>query len=126
MARVVVCAVIRRGGKILAMRRKHASMNGKWEFPGGKLENGESEQACLERELSEELGIRGKTGAFLTESLYRYPFGEILLRAYEFDWQEGEIALRVHDRAEWVEPAALGTLDLSPADVPIAGFLANG
>lgn len=120
LAKVVTAALIRREGRILIMRRKHETMNGKWEFPGGKLESGESEAACLERELSEELGISGRTGDFFSESLYPYAFGEILLRAYWFIWETGEIQLRVHDRLFWALPGELADVDFSPADRPIA------
>ncbi len=117
----VTAAIIRREGRILLLRRapgqKHAGM---WEFPGGKTEPGETPQACLERELAEELGIIGKTGAHLMDSPYDYPGGSINLRAYEFDWQERDMELRVHDAAAWCLPAELAGYALTPADIPVA------
>ena len=67
----VICAVILRDGTVFLARRapgqKHAGL---WEFPGGKTESGESDEACLEREMAEEFGVTGKTGAHLCDSEY--------------------------------------------------------
>lgn len=123
---IVTAAVIVRDGKILAVRRaKGQAHEGKWEFPGGKLEPDETEKVCLERELREELGIGGWTGAYVGESRYAYEKGEILLRAYFFNWTDGEIALTVHDEMRWMNPTDLPTLDFTPADIPIARNLSE-
>ncbi len=121
----VTAAVIAREGRILLLRRapgqKHA---GFWEFPGGKTEEGETPQACLERELQEELGITGETGAHIMDSPYAYPGGAINLRAYHFHWRGGELQLRVHDAAAWCLPQELPAYALTPADIPVAQALA--
>ncbi len=123
----VTAAVITREGKILLLRRapgqKHA---GFWEFPGGKTEPGETPQACLARELQEELNISGHTGAHIMDSPYAYPGGAINLRAYHFLWSGGELQLRVHDAAAWCLPAELPGYRLTPADIPVAQALALG
>ncbi len=124
-AREVTAAVIAREGRILLLRRaagqKHA---GFWEFPGGKTEPGETPEDCLERELQEELGIAGHTGAHLVDSPYDYPGGSIILRAYDFHWEGGELQLRVHDAAAWCDPGELTRYALTPADIPVAHALA--
>ncbi len=123
----VTAAVICREGRILLLRRapgqKHA---GAWEFPGGKTEEGETPQTCLVRELNEELGIEGEVGAHLIDSPYDYPGGAINLRAYEFHWLRGEMQLRVHDATAWCLPAELPGYELTPADIPVAHYLAAG
>ena len=122
----VTAAVIRREGRILLLRRAAGQNHaGSWEFPGGKTEPGETPQACLERELREELGIEGRTGAHLVDSPYDYPGGAINLRAFEFAWTGGEMELRVHDAAAWCLPAELAGYALAPADIPVAAFLAR-
>ena len=121
MVRVVTAAVIIRGGRVLVARRAPGQAHaGKWEFPGGKLEPGESEEICLEREMREELGIEGRATAHLADSPYAYEGGEILLRAYLFDWQGGRLRPTVHDRLSWALPEELRRMDLTPADRPVA------
>ncbi len=122
----VTAAVIAREGRILLLRRapgqKHA---GFWEFPGGKTEPGESPQACLARELQEELGISGQVGSHIIDSPYAYPGGAINLRAFAFEWTRGELRLTVHDAAAWCLPHELPTYTLTPADIPVAQALAD-
>lgn len=121
MAKIVTAAILVRQGRALAARRAPGQAHeGKWEFPGGKLETGETEEMCLEREMREEFGIRGKTGPHFADSLYAYEKGEILLRAYLFDWQQGEMIPTVHDKLLWAGAGQIETLDFTPADVPIA------
>lgn len=122
--RRVTAAVIVRDGKVLLTRRAPGQSHaGKWEFPGGKVEMGESDQQCLERELREELAITGQTGAFLAESLYEYERGAILLVAYYFDWQAGDMRLAVHDKILWILPQDIDLNSLTAADVRIAQAL---
>lgn len=121
MPKVVTAAIIVRNGRVLLTRRAPGqAQEGYWEFPGGKLETGESERACLERELYEELGIEGAAEEHLADSLHRYANGEILLKAYLFRWTKGEMRMTVHDRAAWVLPESLEAYALAPADLPIA------
>ena len=122
-AKRVICAVILRDGKALLARRapgqKHAGL---WEFPGGKTEPDESDEACLEREMREEFGVTGKTGAHLCDSEYAYgDLGlSILLRAYRYTPETEAFDLRVHDGIGFFGPIDLDALPLSAADRPIA------
>lgn len=119
----VICAVILRDGTVFLARRapgqKHAGL---WEFPGGKTESGESDEACLEREMAEEFGVTGKTGAHLCDSEYAYgDLGlSILLRAYRFAPEDWTFDRRVHDETGFFGPGELDALPLSAADRPIA------
>lgn len=120
----VTAAVIERDGKILVARRKRQdAQGGKWEFPGGKLETGETPEDCLKRELQEELGIETEIGEFLCSSKVAYDHMAIELLVYRASHVSGEIALRVHDRVEWIVPEALSKLDFSEADKPVIRLL---
>lgn len=117
----VTAAIICKNGKILVARRAPGeNMAGGWEFPGGKLEELETPEECLKRELSEEFGIIAEVGDFFCESIYQYPKGTIRLLAYFTEIVHGEINLSVHDQIEWVTADELDTYALLPADVPIA------
>ena len=121
----VMAGALRQDGCVLIMRRAHfLSWAGSWEFPGGKLEQGESHEECLRRELEEELGIRAKVGKLLAENRHEYDFGEVLLYVYEVISWEGEIKLTVHDDMRWVPIRDLESYPgLMPADIPIARAL---
>ena len=123
--RQVSAAVIVKEGKVLLARRKKGGSNaGLWEFPGGKIREGETPQACLEREILEELGLAVEAGEVFAESDWAYPHGAIRLLAMVCRVAGGAVTLADHDRAEWVAPQDLEQYDLSPADIPIARKLA--
>ena len=116
----VTAAVIEKNGKILIARRKPGdSQAGKWEFPGGKLETGETPEACLRRELREELGIETEVGAFFCSSRFTYPHMDVELLVYRTSYISGDIVLRDHDRVEWTDPEALREAEFSEADKPV-------
>lgn len=124
--KTVTAAVIVRDGLVMITRRAEGEkLAGLWEFPGGKQEPGETLQACLARELKEELGLDTKIGSVLAETEYHYDHGSILLVAMKTEVLGGELRLTVHDRLEWVRPNELQGFQLAPADVPIAKRLAQ-
>lgn len=121
--RRVTAAIVLKEQKVLLARRAPGQKNaGFWEFPGGKVESGETDEKCLEREMLEEFGVTGKTRQHIADNRYVYgALGEsILLCAYVFEWQAGDFELRVHDEIRWVDAGELACLALSPADVEIA------
>jgi 8-oxo-dGTP diphosphatase len=123
----VTAAILARQGKILIARRRASShLANKWEFPGGKVEGGETPEACLARELKEELDIEAGIGAFLGESVYHYPHGSIRLLAYRAYWDGGKIDANVHDEIRWVSLAELDCYEFAPADVPFVQRLKEG
>jgi 8-oxo-dGTP diphosphatase len=118
----VVCALIERDGHVLMARRPaHKHLGGKWEFPGGKLEPGETSEAALHRELQEELGcavtllrpLAPHTHAYATVTVQLIPFVARLAPDSPAPHTHEHAALR------WVPAAELATLDLPAADLPI-------
>jgi 8-oxo-dGTP diphosphatase len=123
----VTAAIIEREGTILIARRKSGDRQaGKWEFPGGKLEKGETPEICLRRELQEELGIDVVVGSFVGRSFHRYPLGVIDLLAYQVTHLSGNFQLHDHEEIRWVLPADLPSYDFSAADIPIVNLLLEG
>jgi 8-oxo-dGTP diphosphatase len=123
----VTAAIIEREGTILIARRKRGDrQDDKWEFPGGKLEEGETPEVCLRRELREEFGIDVIVGGFVGRSSHRYPYGEIDLLAYRVIHLSGDFQLHDHEEIRWVEPADLPSHDFSAADIPIVKLLLEG
>jgi 8-oxo-dGTP diphosphatase len=116
----VVAAVIERDGLILiAQRRAGDHLELKWEFPGGKVEKGESPEESLVRELYEEFGIQTQVGPFLCDSCFDYPDVSIRLSAYRTKYMAGRFELTEHEQVKWVPPDDLLSYDLAAADVPI-------
>jgi 8-oxo-dGTP diphosphatase len=124
--KVVTAAIAMRDGRVLIARRRAGErLAGLWEFPGGKLEAGETPQSCLARELQEEFGVVARVGAFFMSSIHHYGDGAIDLRAYFVAWPDGSHPLHAHDAVAWVDPDALLAYPLAPADIPIAQGLAR-
>ena len=124
--RVVTAAIARRGDLVLIARRGPGEkLAGLWEFPGGKLEVGETPEQCLARELREEFGIEVVVEGFFMKSVYRYGHGAIDLHAYFVQWPEQPHQLHVHDEVRWVPAGQLLEHTLAPADIPIAAALAG-
>ncbi|RRA99212.1 (deoxy)nucleoside triphosphate pyrophosphohydrolase [Larkinella rosea] len=116
----VVAGIIWKDGRILLARRgKQKHLAGKWEFPGGKIELGESAEIALERELKEELSIQTRTEDFFDLNIHHYSSVSIKLQAYNSAYISGEICLSDHDKIEWVEIQDLLKYDFAEADIPL-------
>lgn len=122
----VTAAIIRKGSKILiAKRAPNKHLSGYWEFPGGKIEECETPQECLRRELREELGIIVNVGSFFMENEHHYGDKIIQLKAYECEHISGNIILNDHDQIEWVDTSEFVNFEFAPADIPFIKAL-NG
>jgi len=123
----VTAAIIVRDGKILIAQRHPADrMAGLWEFPGGKVETGETPETCLQRELKEELAIDARIGRELGISVYHYDHISIRLMAYQAFWEGGAMQLASHRACRWVSPEHLDIFAFTPADLPFVHKLSRG
>ncbi len=120
----VVGAVIVNDGRVLcAQRGLDGALPGLWEFPGGKIEQGESARAALEREILEELECSIEVRDEVTTTAYEYDFG--IVRLTTFYCRLGDDAPRVteHSNIKWLSPTELDTLDWAPADLPAVALV---
>jgi 8-oxo-dGTP diphosphatase len=123
---LVTAGVVIREGRVLVARRKAGShLGGLWEFPGGKLEPGESPEECLARELREELGISVRVGRVLETVYHRYPEKNVLLLFYACQITGGEPQALDAANVAWVRRAELSDLEWVPADVTFVERLAS-
>lgn len=116
----VTAGIIERDGRVLIARRGPGDpLAGKWEFPGGKVEPGETPEQCLVRELREELGIETQVGERVAVSVHDYGRGAIELHAYRVWILAGEPEPREHEALAWAPIAELDRYDFAAADLPI-------
>ena len=124
----VVAALITRDGKLLVCQRtRHQTMPLKWEFPGGKIEEGEQPRDALRRELDEELGIQATIGDELARIQHEYPNGGMVeLRFYIVREYKGELENRIFKDIQWAVPEDLPKFDFLEADLTLVKDLASG
>lgn len=122
---VVSAGIVVRDGKIMLCRRRPGgSMGLKWEFPGGKLESGESPQQALERELREELAVETRTGRIFDVRYESSGDRSLLLLFFRSELLSGEPQPIECSAIDWVRPADLTRYDLAPSDLEVARRLA--
>jgi len=126
--RFVAAALIVRGGEVLiGQRRADQPMGPLWEFPGGKIEPGESPQQALTRELSEELGIHAEVGPAVTRIRHHYRHGGAVdLQFFAVRAFTGEIDNRIYQQVRWVRLEDLPGYEFLPADRELVKDLAAG
>lgn len=112
----VVAAILHSDGTFFATQRGYGEFEGMWEFPGGKVELGESREAALKREIQEELGIGISIEELLCTTEYDYPSFHLTMHCYLCSIGSGEIELREHKSAQWLSGKALDALEWLPAD----------
>jgi 8-oxo-dGTP diphosphatase len=122
----VGCAIIRKDGKILiAQRKPDVHLGGYWEFPGGKMEACESLEACLIREVDEELGIKIQPSKLIQKAEHPYPEKIIVLYFYLCDWVSGNPTKKDCEDFRWIEPHELRDFKFPPADAEMIEELIN-
>ena len=126
MIEVTAAIMINNGQLLIAQRKSTGKLPNKWEFPGGKVESGETPEDCLKREMDEEFSIDVSVGEFLGESIYHYDHGSIRLLAYRTTWIAGELSLKDHRALKWINIDEIIDYDFAPADIPFVVKLRRG
>jgi 8-oxo-dGTP diphosphatase len=120
MTRKVAAAVIERDGRVLVARRKPGLVaGGLWEFPGGKVEEGEAADACLGRELEEEFGVKARVGGFLCSVPFSGSFASFELVVFRAELLGDAFRLTDHDEVRWLRPEEMDENVFSKPDRPV-------
>ena len=121
----VVAAIIKKNNRILCTQRGDDGrfLALKWEFPGGKIEAGESHQEALKREIFEELKLNIAVNDYLMTVEHQYPFFHLTMHAYYCTTMDDSIVLEEHHQYQWLLPSELTSLDWAEADLPIVNRL---
>lgn len=112
----VVAAIIIHDKKVFATQRGYGEFKDGWEFPGGKVESGETPQAALVREIQEELNTEVEVGRLLDTVEYDYPKFHLSMDCFICKIKSGHLVLNEHEAAKWLEKDTLDTVDWLPAD----------
>lgn len=121
----VVAAVLVRQGKFLATQRGYGEFRGYWEFPGGKIETGESREEALQREIREELETDIRVGEHLITVDYDYPSFHLTMHCFLCSLLSEDLVLKEHENALWLSLDELGTVTWLPADEAVVRALQN-
>ena len=113
----VAAAVIRDNNRIFATARGYGAFKGKWEFPGGKIEMGETSQEALKREIMEELATEIKVGELIDTIEYDYPDFHLTMECFWCEVVNGGLELKEHEAARWLMREELYNVEWLPADV---------
>ena len=120
----VVAGILQKDDKVLIARKAPGkALEGYFEFPGGKIEEGETPEESLVRELMEEMSIKVKVNKYVGESIYDYGNIVVSLKGYTAEILEGEITLSDHDMYKWVALEEINDYKLAPADIPLVEYL---
>ena len=119
----VVAAIIRDGDKVFATQRGYGDYKDGWEFPGGKIEPGESPEQALEREIKEELDTDIAVGDYLTTVEYDYPSFHLSMQCYWGRIVDGMPVLKEHEAARWLDAEHIDSVDWLPADLTVIDLI---
>ena len=119
----VVAAIIQKENKILATKRGYGEFINMWEFPGGKIESGETKEQALVREIKEELNIEINVDKFAIDIEYQYPNFYLFMSCFMCSIKEGSIELLEHNDGKWITKEELNTLNWLPADIDAVNYL---
>ena len=115
----VICDSIENKTKVFSTARGYGDLKGGWEFPGGKIEEGETPQEALKREIMEELDTEIRVGDYIDTIEYDYPGFHLSMDCFLCSIVEGNLVLKEHEAAKWLTKATLDTVDWLPADITI-------
>ena len=119
----VVAAIIKKNGKYLATQRGYGDLKGGWEFPGGKMEEGEDREEALIREIKEELDAQTNIEKYFTTVEYDYKSFYLIMHCFICNLIDENISLLEHSNAVWLDKNELGKLDWLPADIEVVESL---
>jgi len=119
----VVAGIIKDGDKIFATQRGYGDFKDGWEFPGGKMEPGETPEQAIARELKEELAVDVNVGEFLCTVDYDYPTFHLTMHCFYCSVIGGELTLLEHEAAKWLKTTELHSVNWLPADVEVVKAL---
>lgn len=119
----VVAAIIQKENKILATKRGYGEFINMWEFPGGKIESGETKEQALVREIKEELNIEISVDKFALDIEYQYPNFYLFMSCFMCSIKEGSIEFLEHNDGKWITKEELNTLNWLPADIDAVNYL---
>ena len=119
----VVAAIIKNEDKILATKRGYGEFINMWEFPGGKIEPGETKKQALVREIKEVLNIEISVDNFALDIEYQYPNFYLFMSCFMCSIKEGSIELLEHNDGKWITKEELNTLNWLPADIDAVNYL---
>lgn len=122
----VAAAVIRKGNRIFATQRGYGEFKDGWEFPGGKIEPGETPQEALVREIREELETEIRVGDLIDTIEYNYPTFHLSMDCFWCEIVEGSLKLKEHEAAKWLDRESLYTVDWLSADVGLVEKIKQG
>lgn len=117
----VVAAIIIENGKVFATQRGYGEFKDGWEFPGGKIEPGETPEEAIVREIKEELDTEVEVIELLDTVEYDYPNFHLSMRCFICKIKSGDLVLKEHEAAKWLTKDTLGSLEWLPADMGLVG-----
>ena len=115
----VVAAVIRDNNRIFATQRGYGDLKGGWEFPGGKIEKGETPQEALKREICEELDTEILVGELIDTIEFDYPIFHLSMDCFWCEVVKGDLVLKEHEAAKWLNKNTIDEVEWLPADVTL-------
>ena len=115
----VVAAIITHNNQIFATQRGYGEFKAGWEFPGGKMEPGETPQQALVREIREELDTEIEVGELVETVEYDYPNFHLIMHCFLCTIRSGDLVLKEHEAAKWLAKEELYSVDWLPADVKV-------
>lgn len=119
----VVAAIIKDNNKIFATQRGYGEFKGGWEFPGGKIEEGETKEEALKREIREELDTEVQVGEHVYVVEYDYPHFHLTMDCYFCTILSGDLILKEHQDGKWLTKETLDSVDWLPADLGLISHL---
>lgn len=120
---VAAAAILKNGKYLCTQRAEEKQLGGYWEFPGGKIEAGETPETALIREIKEELSADIKILRYINEAQYTYEFGTVVMKTFEVELISDKITLSEHQNHKWLLPSEFDTLTWAPVDIPAVEIL---